>query len=153
MPTRYIKSYQSKQITKSSNITLTIGLWWLLKFQNSHGDISQLILMTDLINNHCTARFIFWMFLTVPHLFYQIFQLTYGNHTNPFCGVFLKNHRYLREIFLRHLIYVMEKTSFSSYVWDVLKTSYKRRLFWDVSEKCYRCHKKTHLFWDVLETF
>ena len=82
------------------------------------------------------------MFLTVPHLFYQIFQLTYGNHTKPFCGVFLKNHRYLREMFLRRLRDVTEKTSFLRYVWDVLKTSYKRLLFWDVSETSYRRHKK-----------
>ena len=87
------------------------------------------------------------MFLTVPHLFYQIFQLPYGNHTKPSCGVFLKNHRYLREMFLRHLRDVTEKTPFSRYVWDVLKTSYKRRLFWDVSEMSYR-HHKTDIFFE-----
>ena len=81
------------------------------------------------------------MFLTVPHLFYQIFQLPYGNHTKPFCGVFLKNHKYLREMFLKRLRDMTEKTSFSRYVWDVLKTSCKRRLFWDVSETSYRRHK------------
>ena len=79
-------------------------------------------------------------------LFYQIFQLPYGNHTKPFCRVFLKNHRYTREMFLRCLRDVTEKTSFSRHVWDVLKASYKRRLFWDVSETSYRYHKKDIFF-------
>ena len=54
MTTRYIKSYQSKKKSlKVVNNTIDdIGLWWLLTFQNSYAEISQLILMTDLINNH-----------------------------------------------------------------------------------------------------
>ena len=98
------------------------------------------------------------MFLAVPHLCYQIFQLPYGNHTKPSCGLFLKNYRYLREMFLRHLRDVTEKTPFSRYVWDVLKMSYrhhKKDIFFkkylrrlkDISKKSslLRC------FWEVSE--
>ena len=86
------------------------------------------------------------MFLTVPRLFYQIFQLLYGNRTKLFCGIFSENHKYSREIFLRRLRDATEKTSFSRFVRDVFKTSCKRRLFWDVFETSQRRHKKDIFF-------
>ena len=49
--TSYIRSCQLKQSLKVVNNTLTIG-FWSLTCQNSHAGISQLILMTDLINIH-----------------------------------------------------------------------------------------------------
>ena len=48
---------------------------------------------------------------------------------NHFCDVFLKNQKYLREMFLRRLREVTEKTSFLTYARDVLETSHKRRPF------------------------
>ena len=53
---------------------------------------------------------------------------------NHFCDGFLENQKYLREMFLRRLRDVTEKTSFLRYVRDVLKTSHKRHLFWNVFE-------------------
>ena len=53
---------------------------------------------------------------------------------NHFCDIFLENQKYLREMFLRRLRDVTEKTSFLRYVRDVLKTSHKRHLFWNVFE-------------------
>ena len=88
---------------------------------------------------HCSFHFV-----NVFNIYFT--KLPYGNHTKPLCRVVLKNHGYLREIFLRRLRDVTEKTSFLRHVWDVLKTSYKRRLFWDVSETSYRRHKKNMFF-------
>ena len=53
---------------------------------------------------------------------------------NHFCDIFLENQKYLREMFLRRLRDVTEKTSFLRHARDVLKTSHKRNLFWDVFE-------------------
>ena len=68
--------------------------------------------------------------------FYQphIYFIRYYNNPkeiaqNYFCGVFLKNYKYLREMFLIHLRVIIEKTSFLRYARDVLKTSQKRHLF------------------------
>ena len=59
--------YQSKNITESSK-SLTIDFWQSLNCQNSH--------WADLIGWYlCNAppqRFISWVFLTVPRLFYQV---------------------------------------------------------------------------------
>ena len=104
----------------------------------------------------CTAsrnRFISWLFLTVPHLFYQILYTKITR--NHFCGLFLKNHKYFREMFLRRLIDVTEKTSFLKYSRGALKTSQKRYLFWDIFETSWRLHKRTSFLrciWDVLKT-
>ena len=43
--------------------------------------------------------------------------------------IFLINHKYLQEMFLRRLRQVTEKTSFLRYARDVLKMSHKRHLF------------------------
>ena len=73
-----------------------------------------------------------------------------------FCRmVFLKSHKYLRQIFYRRKRDVMEKTSFLRCIWDVLKTSQKRSLFWDVwkrSLRCQRCHSQRRSDWDLSET-
>ena len=53
---------------------------------------------------------------------------------NHFCDVFLENQNYLREMFLRRLRDVTEKTFLLRDVRDVLKTSHKRHLFWNVFE-------------------
>ena len=95
----------------------------------------------------CTAfrnRFISWLFLTFPHLFYQILYTKITR--NHFCGLFLKNHKYFREMFLRRLIDVTEKTSFLRYSRGALKTSQKRYLFWDIFETSWRLHKKDIFF-------
>ena len=102
------------------------------------------------------------MFLTVSHLFYQIFQLPYRNHTKPFVGVFEKSQIPARDVFetsqtchgkdiifeicLRRLKDVIQKTSFLRCFWDVLKTSQKRHPFWDVFETSHRCLKKVVSF-------
>ena len=49
-------------------------------------------------------------------------------------------------MFLRSLRHVTENTSFLKYVRDVLKTSHKRHLFWDVFETFERRHKKDIFF-------
>ena len=53
---------------------------------------------------------------------------------NHFCDGFLENQNYLREMFLRRLRDVTEKTFLLRYVRDVLKTPHKRHLFWNVFE-------------------
>ena len=59
--------YQSKKITESSK-SLTIEFWQSLTSQNSHW--ADLIVWN--LCNAPTKRFISWVFLTVPRLFYQI---------------------------------------------------------------------------------
>ena len=53
---------------------------------------------------------------------------------------------------LRRLIDVTKKTSFLRYIWDVLKTSQKSRLLWDVSEWSLRCLSQWRSDWDLSET-
>ena len=85
-------------------------------------------------------------FITVPHLFYQILYMEITR--NHFCGLFLKNHKYFREMLLRRLRDVTEKTYFLRCSRDVLKTSQKRYLFWDVFETSWRLHKK-YIFFEM----
>ena len=69
--------------------------------------------------------------------------------------VFSKSHKYLREIFYRRHRDVMEKTFFLRCIWDVLKTSQKRSIFWDVSRRslrCQRCLSQWRSDWDLSET-
>ena len=103
-----------------------------------------------------SKRFISWVFLTVPHLFIRSCNNPAEITRNYFCGVFLKNHKYLWEMFLRRLRDVTEKKSFSRHARDVLKTSHKRHLFWDAFETSLRHHTKFISFgmflsglWDV----
>ena len=49
---------------------------------------------------------------------------------NHFCGIFLNSHKYLEDVYLRRI----RITIFFRYIWDVLKRSQKRHLFWDVFE-------------------
>ena len=71
---------------------------------------------------------------------------------NHFCGLYLKNHKHLREMFLRRLKDVTEKSSFLRCIWDVLKTPQKIHLFWDVSKRSLRCPSQWRSNWDVSET-
>ena len=73
---------------------------------------------------------------------------------NRFCGVFLKNHKYLREMSLWCPRDVMEKTSFFRYVRDVLKTSHKIHLFKMFLRRLKDVTKKTSFLrciWNVLK--
>ena len=109
------------------------------------------------------------MFLTVPRLFNQILWEAYGNHTKSFLwDIFDKpkilardvfetsQRRYGKDIFfeicLRRLKDVTQKTSFLGCFWDVLKTSQKRHLFWDVSERSLRHPSQWNSDWDLSET-
>ena len=104
-------------------------------------------------------RFIFWVFLTSTHLFYQHETILVGYFwivTNTFNIYFWEvsetsQNKHLfwdmfETSFLRRLKNVKWKTSFLRCIWDVLKTSQKRRLFWDLSETSWRCHKKGIFF-------
>ena len=104
----YIKSYQSRIITKSSK---WYTYYWAfddrwLACQNSHIDISPLMLMTGLID--------IYALLPENVSFLECFQrsriyfIRYFNNpaeiiSNHFWGIFLENHKFLREIFLRRL--------------------------------------------------
>ena len=52
-------------------------------------------------------------------------------------------------MYLRRDREVTKKTSFLRCIWDVLKTSQKRRLFWDVSERSLRCLSQWRSVWDI----
>ena len=56
------------------------------------------------------------------------------------------------EIYLRRLKDVIQKTCFLGCIWDVLKTSQKSHLFWDVSERSLRCLSHWRSDWDLSET-
>ena len=56
------------------------------------------------------------------------------------------------EICSRRLKDVTQKTSFLRCFWDVLKTSQKRHLFWDVSERSLRYLSQWRSDWDLSET-
>ena len=136
--TSSITSYQSEKLTiKLVNNAPAIGLWRSFTCQNSHADISPLILMTDLIDIYAllpeNISFLecFWQ----PRIYFTRFCNNPMEITqNHFCGVFSQNHKYLREIFLRCLRDVTEIASFLRYARDVLKTLHKRHLLWDVFE-------------------
>ena len=119
--TGYIKLYQSKKKSlKVVNNTPTVGLWPSLTCQNSHAIISPLIFMTDFID--------IYSLLPENVSFLECFQrshsyfIRYYNNPaeitdnpteitwNHFRGVFLKNHKYFQEMFLRRLRDVTEKT-------------------------------------------
>ena len=70
---------------------------------------------------------------------------------NHFCEVFLKNHKNLRQMFLKRLRAVTEKTSVLRYDWDVLKTSKICRPFWDVCKRSLRCFSYWRSDWDLSE--
>ena len=123
-----------------------------------------------LTNSPLILMFISWVFLTIPHLFIRYCNNPTEITRNYFCGVFLKNHKYLWEMFLRRLRDVTEKKSFSRHARDVLKTSHKRHLFflrciwnvlktsqkihliWDVSKRSLRCLSQWRSDWDLSET-
>ena len=53
---------------------------------------------------------------------------------------------------MRRLKDVTKKTSLFRCIWDVLKTSQKRHLFWDVSERSLRYLYQWRSDWDLSET-
>ena len=55
-------------------------------------------------------------------------------------------------IYLRRFKDAIKKTSFLICIWDVLKTSQKRRLFRDVSERSLRCFHQRRSDWDISKT-
>ena len=55
-------------------------------------------------------------------------------------------------MYLRRDREVTRKTSFLRCIWDVLKTSQKRCLFWDVSERSFRCLSQWRYVWDISKT-
>ena len=71
-----------KKLLKVVNNALTTGLWWSLTCQNSHADISQLIPMTDLINNHALFRsFEIDVLGNNPHCWYIFYHYIYSCST------------------------------------------------------------------------
>ena len=92
----------------------------------------------------CTAprkHFISWMFLMFPHIFYQIYCNNPTEITrNHFCGVFLKNHNFLREMFLIRLKNVTKKPSLLRCIWKKLSFEILLRYLsqwrsdWDLSQ-------------------
>ena len=95
---------------------------------------------TWLISMHCWQnRFHFLSVSNGPTSILPDIEITLQkSHEIIFVGVFLKNHKYLREMFLRRLREVTEKTFFL----DMLETS-KRHLIKDILLRC---------FWEVLKT-
>ena len=133
------------------NNTLTIGFWRSLTCQISHVDINpfgRLNIYALLPQNDSFFEY-FWRS--------RICFIRYCNNPTEitrkhFCDVYSKNQKYLREMFLRRLREVTEKTSFLRCIWDVLKTSQKRHLFWDVSERSLRYISQWRSDWDLSET-
>ena len=140
------------------NNTLTVGFWRSLTCQNSHGwyqptGQTWLIDIYAILPRNASFLECFWR----SHVYF----IRYCNKPteitrNHFCDIFLENQKYLREMFLRRLRGVTEKTSFLRYARDVLKTLHKRHLFWDVFETSQRLHKKDIFFemylrglWDI----
>ena len=102
----YVKSYQSEILLKVViNNTQTIGLQRSLTCQSSYSDISWYSWRTWLIAKHCFQKnFPFSSASTHTHFIKYFTEIT----RNHFCGVFLKNHKYMREMFLRRVRDVAE---------------------------------------------
>ena len=133
---------------------------WLC--QNSHAIISPLIFMTDFIDIYSLLPENV-SFLECFRRSHSYFIRYYNNPVeitdnpteitrNYFCGVFLKNHKYFQEMFLRRLRDVTEKTYFLRCFSDVLKTSRKSHLFWDVHNRPLRCCSQWRSDWDLSKT-
>ena len=155
--------YHSKKITESSKL---FTYFWVLtildlpKLSRRYQPTGQTWLTDWYLCTAPTTLFISWVFLSVPHLFYQI--------RNHFCDIFLKNQKNLQEMFTRRLRDVTERTSFLRYPPRVLKTSHKRHFFWELLRRLKDVTKKTSLlrcserslrylsqwrsYWDISET-
>ena len=116
---------------------------------------------TLLISIHCSQKT--FHFLSVSNSPTAIFLRYYNNPAeitdnpteitrNHFRGVFLKNHKYFQEMFLRRLRDVTEKTYFLRCFSDVLKTSRKSHLFWDAHNRPLRCCSQWRSDWDFSKT-
>ena len=84
--------------------------------------------------------------VTWKNIFFQMYLRRLRNVT--------KKTSFLRYIGddVRRLKDVAKKISFLRCIWDVLKTSQKRRLFWDVSERYLRCLSQWRSVWDISKT-
>ena len=67
-------------------------------------------------------------------------------------AMFPQNVSFLECFWRSHVKDVTQKTSFLKCFWDVLKTSQKRHLFWDVSERSLRYLSQWRSDWDLSET-
>ena len=80
----------------------------------------------------------------------DVFETSQRRHRK---GIFFEYRKDIFfEMFLRRLKDVTKKTSFLRCVWNVLKTSQKSHLFWDVSERSLRCLSQWRSAWDLSET-
>ena len=116
---------------------------------------SLLILITSVINNYALlpGNVSFLECFKRPHIYFiKYFSNPTEITQNHFCRVFLKNHKHLREVFLRRLKDVTKRTSFLRCIWDVLKMSQKSRVFWYVSERSLKCLSRWRSHWDLSET-
>ena len=95
-------------------------------------------------------RFISWVFLTVPHLFYQTLR---KSHETIFVGHFSKIPNTCERCFRDVSEMSQHRHVFLRYFRDVLKTSHKRYRFWDIFEMSQRRHKIYYIFWDVFQTY
>ena len=82
---------------------------------------------TWLISMHCSQKTIH--FVSVSNGPRSILLDIMITLRKSYLRIFLINHKYLQEMFLRRLRQVTEKTSFLRYARDVLKMSHKRHLF------------------------
>ena len=111
---------------------------------------------TWLISTHCSHKM--FHFLSVSDGLTSILSdilMTLRKSHEIIWDVFLKNQKYLSEMFLRRLGDVTEKTSFLRYARDVLKKSHKRNFFKDVFRRLKDVTKKISFLrciWDVLKT-
>ena len=122
-----------KKSLKVVNSTLTIGFWRYLTCQISHVDMSPPGRLDWLIPMQCSHKTFHFLSVSdgATSILSDILISLRKSHEIIFV-TYLENQKYLREMFLRRLRDVTEKTSFLRYARDVLKTSHKRHLFWDV---------------------
>ena len=152
--TCYIYSFISrKKSLKVVNHTLSIGFWQSLTCQNSHVNFSSLGRLDWLIFMHCSQKT--FHFLSVsdgPTSTLSDIAITLRKSHKIKFVTYLKNQKYLREMFVRRLRDVKGKISFLRCIWDVLKTSQKRYLFWGLSERSLRYLSQWRSDWDLSET-
>ena len=149
----YIYSFSSqKKSLKVVNNTLSIGFWQSMTCQNSHVNFSSLGRLDWLISMHCSQKM--FHFLSVsdgPTSTLSDIAITLRKSHKINFVTYLKNQKYLREMFVRRLRNVKWKTSFLRCIWGVLKTQ-KRYLFWDLSERSQRYLSQWRCDWDLSET-
>ena len=95
---------------------------------------------TSLISMHCSQKtFHFFECFERSHInIIRYFDNATEMTQNNFCGVFLKNHKYLREMFLR-LSEMLRNRHLFEICSRRLKDVHKKHLFGDVSERSLKC--------------